>query len=113
MCQHDNRRAVGKRRDIALDPFQLFVAELRETGGFEAGLEVEYIGERDEMNAGGIEAVPAPSLCFLAVAREIGLAVIDIGNVMLARDIEYLLVRPFDDLVGGVPLLLLGQMADI
>ena len=65
------------------------------------------------MHAAGIEAVPAAALGLLAVAREIGLAVVDIGDVVLAGDVENLLVGPFDDLVGGVPLLLLRQVADI
>ena len=47
------------------------------------------------MHATGIEAVPAAALGLLAVAVEISLAVVDIGDVVFAGDVENLFACPF------------------
>ena len=113
MRQHDDRRA---RRQRLRRPSPAIPAARRragQAGRFEAGIEVEHVDQPDEMHAAGIEAVPAAPLGLLAVAREIGLAVVDIGDVVLAGDVEDLLVGALDHLVGGVPLRLFRQVADI
>jgi len=35
------------------------------------------------------------------------------GDVVLARYVEHLLVGPLDDLIGDIPFLFLGEVADI
>ena len=91
-----------------------FVADLGEAGGFEAGLKFEDVDQANEMHAGHVEAVPAIAVGVLAVAFEIGLAVVGVGDIVLAgQEEEYLLVGPLDDLIGDVPLLFLGEVADI
>ena len=73
----------------------------------------KYIDQSDEVNAFLIEAIPAMALRSLAETRVVGLAVVDIGDVMLAGNVINLLVRALDDLIGGFPLLFLRQMADV
>ena len=45
--------------------------------------------------------------------REIGLAIVGVGDVVLARQEEHLFVGGFDDLIGDVPLFFFGKVADI
>ena len=45
--------------------------------------------------------------------REIGLAIVGVGDVVLARQEEHLFVGGFDDLIGAVPLFFFGKVADI
>src|SRR5580704_6606411 len=110
--QYD-RRARREPFDILLQPFELLVAELGEAGGFEAGLKLEHVDQADEVHARRVEAVPAFAVGVLTVAFEISLAVVGVGDVVLAGQEEYLLVGGFDDVIGVVPLLLLGEVADI
>jgi len=56
--------------------------------------------------------MPRPFVSF-AVAREISLAIVGVGDVVLAGREEHLLVGRFDDLTSVVPLLFLGKVADI
>src|SRR5579871_3573398 len=65
------------------------------------------------MHAPMIEALPARALGILAVAGEIGFAAILIEDVVFARRIEHRDPRLFDDLVGDIELLILGEMRDI
>jgi hypothetical protein len=58
------------------------------------------------VHAAVIEAVPTLALGVFAIACEIGLAVVRVGDVMLARQEEHLLVGRFDDLIGALILLI-------
>jgi hypothetical protein len=110
--QHD-RRTGREPFDILLQPFKLLVANFGEAGGFEAGLKLEHIDQPDEVHAAVIEAVPTLAPGVFAIACEIGLAVVRVGDVMLAGQEEHLLIGRFDDLIGVVPLLLFGEVANI
>ena len=48
---------------------------------------IEHVVETDEMRAAVIERIPAPALRTLAVAVEIGLAVILVDDVVLAGNV--------------------------
>jgi hypothetical protein len=65
--------------------------------------ELEIVDDqRDEMHAGHVETVPAAALGVLAKALEISLAVVDIGDVVFARNVEDLCASALDDLLAGV-----------
>src|SRR5580700_4943114 len=100
-------------RSSLLQPFELLVADFGEAGGFEAGLKLEHVDQADEVHAAVIEAVPTLALGVFAVTCEIGLAVVGVGDIVLAGQEEHLLVGRFDDLIGVVPLLLFREVADI
>src|SRR5262249_49852474 len=104
------RRAPGK---ILLHPFELLVAELGEAGGFEPRFEIEDVDEGNKVHTADIEGVPALALSSLAVAVEIGLAVVGIGDVVLAGDHIDLLFERLHGLVGVVELLVLRQVSDV
>ena len=108
--QHD-RRARRTAFDILLQPFELFVADFGEAGGFEAGLKIKHIDQADKVHAGHVEAVPAFALGLFAVALEIGFAVVGVGDVVLTGYKEHLFIGRFDDLIGGVPFLFLREVA--
>src|SRR4029077_12427283 len=92
---------------------ELLVADRGEAGRFEARLEIEDIDQADKMHARHIDSIPPLALRIFSVAREISLSVVGIGNVVLARYVKHLLVGRFDDLIGVVPLLFLGEVADV
>jgi len=113
MGEDDNRGAGRTAGNVLLQPFELVVTQGRETGGFEPGLKIKDVDQPDKMDAGHIETVPALALRILAVAGEIGLAVVSVGHVVLAGNKENLLVRSLDDLIGSVPLFFLRQVTDV
>ena len=65
------------------------------------------------MDTPDVEAVPAFTLRALAIALEIGLAVIGVGNIMLAGYHIDLLLQRLHCLIGVVELLILGQMGNV
>src|SRR5205814_6017290 len=74
MSKNDDRGARRTAGEVLLHPFELVVAELGTTGGFESGVELENVAKRDEMHTAMIKAVPASPFGILAVAVEVGLA---------------------------------------
>src|SRR3984893_17393112 len=58
---HD-RGACRAAGNILLHPFELLVAEFGETGGFEAGFEIEDVDQGDKVHAPDVEGVPAFAL---------------------------------------------------
>src|SRR5215469_7870205 len=91
MCHQHERRARRAVSDVLLQPFELLVAELGETGGFKAELKIEHVEQADKMDARRVEAVPAFALRIFAVAFEVGLAVVGVSHIMLAGNVEHLL----------------------
>ncbi len=94
MREDDDRGAGGAPGDVLFQPFELVVAQGGEARRFEPRLKVEDVDQRDEVDAGHVEAVPALALGVLAEAGEIGLAVVGVGDVVLARYVEHLLCSP-------------------
>src|SRR5262245_16436009 len=113
MREDDDRCARRQPADVLFHPFELVVAELGETGGFETGREVEDVDQCDEMHASVIEAIPASAFCALAVAVQIRLAVVGVGDIMLARYYKDLLLQRLHRLIGIVEFLVLRQMSDV
>src|SRR5690349_14023758 len=109
MGEDHDRRARRQAGDVVFQPLKLFFAEIAEP----AGLEVHDIDETDEMDALLVETVPARPTRSLAVAVEIGLALLIVEQVMLAGDIKDGQTCLPDQLIGIVEFLVLGQVADI
>ncbi len=99
--------------EVFLQPFELLVAEFGEPGGFEPGFEIEDVDQGDKMYPGDVEGVPAFTLRPFAVTIEIELAVVGIGDVVLARYDMDLLFQRLHRLIGVVELLVLRQMGDV
>ncbi len=98
------KTTIGLRRRAVLqivgEPGELLGAEIAEPAAFE----IDDIDEADEMHAGLIEGVPAGAFRPLAVAVEIGLAVVVIDDVVFARDIMRIELRRADELCRIVEL---------
>ena len=71
--------------DILLQPFQLLVAEIAESAGFE----IDDIDEADKVHAIGVEAVPAGALGGAAIALAVHL-LIGIKEVVFAWHIVHI-----------------------
>ena len=79
--EHHDRRRARDAREIAFQPGDLFVAELRQG----ARLEVLHVVQADEMHAALVEAVPRLAIAIVIEKPEIaGRAVID--RVVFARN---------------------------
>src|SRR4029077_16383979 len=101
--EDDNRRARPQTFHVAFQPFELLVAEVTKTAGFQ----VHHIYQSNKVDAVFVEAVPARTLRFdpLPVAFEILLAVIA-EDIVLAGDIEDILhPAALQHLIEGVELL--------
>ena len=59
MREDYNRRARSETFHVGLEPFKLLVAELTQT----AGLKVQDVNQRNEMDAVLIESCTNPNLC--------------------------------------------------
>src|SRR4051794_26493721 len=107
MGEDHNGRARRQAGDVVLQPLELIFTEIAET----AGLEVHDIDETYEMHALLVETVPAGAACSLAVAVEIGLALLIVEQIMLSGDVEDREAGLLDHLIGIVEFLVLGQVA--
>src|SRR6266436_6131470 len=107
MREHDDGRAGRDSANVVLDPGELVLTQAGEA----AGLEIDDIDERVEVNAAGIEAVPAIALRPLAVTLQEPLPAVD--PVVLAGNIMDVFVGCLDDLAGLIELIRLGQMRDV
>ena len=79
MSKHDDRRRSRAAFNIALKPFKLLGTEIAET----ARLKIDDIDQADEVNAVGVEAVPAGALGDPTIALAIDL-LIRVKKIMLA-----------------------------
>ena len=105
--EDDDGRRSGKRRQIRLQPGQLFGAQ------FAHRVDLQRIVEPDEVHALVGKAVPAAAQRALAEALAIENAIVG-GGVVLARHIEGLAgLDALDDLLRGVELRRLGRLGDI
>ena len=71
------------RLQVVGEPGELLGAEIAHA----AGLEIDDVDEADEVHAGLVERIPAGALRALAVALEIGLAVVLVDDVVFARHV--------------------------
>src|SRR3954454_900191 len=109
MSEDNDRSARRQAGDVVFQPFELIFAEIAQT----AGLEVHDIDEADVMDTLLVETVPAGAARSLAVAVEVGLALLVVEQIMLPRDVEDRNANLLDQLIGVVEFLVLGQVADI
>src|SRR5438034_4414040 len=96
--QHD-RRGLRFSLQVVFQPFELLVAETAEA----AALEVRDINEADEMDAAGVERIPAGALGAAAVALLVELDFL-IDDVVLARHIMHVELGLRDDTIGVIEL---------
>src|SRR5207247_1071357 len=94
--------------EVALQPFELLVAEIPQA----SGLEIDNVYEADEMHAVGVEAIPARTFRTATVAVAVELHVF-VENVMFARNVMHVEPGLRDDAVGVVEFGWLGEMGDI
>src|SRR5262249_834237 len=106
--EDDDRGRCRATLEVALQPFELLVAEIAQA----AGLEIDNVDEADELRTVGVEAVPARAFgaATVAVAVELHLLV---ENVVFARHVMHVEPRLRDDAVGIVEFGWLGEMGDI
>ncbi len=83
MGEDDDRRRSWLALDIVREPGELFIAERAHAARFQ----ISDIDEADEMRAAIVKGIPAAALRVLAEAFEIGLAVVFIDEIVLARHI--------------------------
>ena len=101
MREDDDRRRCALSLQIVGEPGELLGAEIAHA----AGLQIEDIDEADEMRAAVIEGIPALALGELAVAIEIGLAVVLVDDVVFARNVMHVELGARDPLLGVVEFL--------
>src|SRR3984893_14157094 len=106
--EDDDRGRCRAALEVALQPFELLVAEIAQA----AGLEIDHVDEADEMHAVGVEAVPARAFGAATVAVAVELHVL-VENVVFARYVMHVEPRLRDDAVGVVKFGRLGEMGDI
>src|ERR1700733_2063272 len=108
MGEHDNGRRFRAPLEVILKPFKLIGAEIAEA----AGLEVHDVDETDEVDAAGVERIPAGTLgvAFVALAIELDLFV---EEIVLARHVMHVELGLRDDALGVVELGGLRQMGDV
>src|SRR3954447_1943690 len=100
MRENDDWRAARPALQILLEPGKLGVTEKAEA----AALEVDHIGQADEMHTAFIEAIPvarAPAAILARKARKERVAVID-QHVVFARYVMHRHACIADDLRGRV-----------
>src|SRR5258708_17421527 len=104
----DDRGRCRAALEVALQPFELLVAEIPQA----SGLEIDHVDETDEVHTVGVEAVPARAFGAATVAVAVELHVL-VENVMFARYVMHVEPRLRDDAVGVVEFGRLGEMGDI
>ena len=109
MREDDDRRRGASGFQVAGEPSQLFGAEIAHA----AGLEVVDIDETNEMRAAVVEGIPPLALRKLAVAGEIGRAVVLVDDIMFSRHVMHVEPGGADQLIRVVELVRLGEMGDV
>ena len=106
--EDDDRLRGRAAPEVVLEPFELLRAEAAEP----AGLEVDDIDQAHEVDARGIEAVPAGSLGAAAEPGPVGGAFVD-QHVVLAGDVVDVEPGALDQRLRRVELGLLREVADV
>src|SRR5262249_43381006 len=106
--EDDDRGRCRPALEVALQPFELLVAEIAQA----AGLEIDNVDEADEMHAVGVEAVPARAFGAATVAVAVELHAL-VEEVVLTRNVMHVEPGLRDDAVGVVEFGWLGEMGDI
>src|SRR5215472_16894517 len=82
--EDDDRSRCPPDLEVALQPFELLVAEIAQA----AGLEINNVDEADEVHAVGVEAIPARAFGAATVAVAIELNVL-VEDVMFTRNVMH------------------------
>src|SRR3984893_13945353 len=99
----------GLAFEIMRKPSQLLIAERAHAARFEIG----DVDKAEEVPAGLIEGKPAGALGVLAIAFEIGLAIVLVDNIVLARHVMNIELGFADDSLRIVELPGLRKTGDV